>query len=666
MELAIDPGAAYVLAAEAGTDEAYRRGAERALREAGVRLDVHLPGGCVLLGPSGLRELIDDGYKNFILLRARGVPREPSARIPRGIRIVQAAPGEGREARGEQRGYLDTMRAICALRGTRYYIDVSCTEDQARSFLARAALRTGEREGWTLRAVHEKLFPALAERLGAEKGDYREILAALLETAGARMALGADRVWPLAELLSALGGEGACDGLLTELTAALRPPRTPAAAAPEERKIWTPDTPMRVCLLNDSFPPVVDGVANAVLNYARCLTAMGDTVAVGTPEYPGVRDDYPFEVLRYPSVDTSKMVGYRAGNPFDPAAVNALADTAPDLIHVHCPVASAILARILREKTQRPVVFTYHTKFDIDIENAVKSPLMQETAVKLLVNNISACDEVWVVSRGAGENLRSLGYEGEYVVMPNGVDLSRGRASDAAVEALNEKWDLRTEAPVYLFLGRIMWYKGLRIILDAMRRLKDAGRDFRMVFVGDGMDRPEAEAYARELGLEKECRFVGAERDREVIRAWYTRADLFLFPSTFDTNGLVVREAAACSLGSVLIAGSCAAEDIADGDTGILIEENAGSLAAALMAPGADRALFRRIGENASEKIYLSWADAVKNARGRYYDVIQRWNSGEIHRKRARFDSFFDVTGDVVEALEKARAALDSALEKYF
>ena len=84
------------------------------------------------------------------------------------------------------------------------------------------------------------------------------------------------------------------------------------------------------------------------------------------------------------------------------------------------------------------------------------------------------------------------------------------------------------------------------------------------------------------------------------------------------------------------------------------------------MAPGADRALFRRIGENASEKIYLSWADAVKNARGRYYDVIQRWNSGEIHRKRARFDSFFDVTGDVVEALEKARAALDSALEKYF
>ena len=70
--------------------------------------------------------------------------------------------------------------------------------------------------------------------------------------------------------------------------------------------------------------------------------------------------------------------------------------------------------------------------------------------------------------------------------------------------------------------------------------------------------------------------------DREIVRAWYTRADLLLFPSTFDTNGLVVREAAACGLGSLLVRGSCAAEGITDGRNGILIEENAASLAAVL------------------------------------------------------------------------------------
>ena len=85
-------------------------------------------------------------------------------------------------------------------------------------------------------------------------------------------------------------------------------------------------------------------------------------------------------------------------------------------------------------------------------------------------------------------------------------------------------------------------------------------------------------------------------------------------------------------------------------------------LAAALTAPGAGRETFRRIGENAGEKIYLSWADAVKGARAQYLRVIERWNSGELHRRRAMFDGFFDVTGDVVETLEKAKAAL----EKYF
>ena len=180
------------------------------------------------------------------------------------------------------------------------------------------------------------------------------------------------------------------------------------------------------------------------------------------------------------------------------------------------------------------------------------------------------------------------------------------------------------------------------------------------------MDRPEVEACAEKLGLTPRCRFTGAERDREIIRAWYTRADLFLFPSTFDTNGLVVREAAACSLGSILIRGSCAAEDIVDGDTGILIDETAESLAAALLSPEAGRERFRQVGRNASEKIYLSWDDAVARAREQYRSVLARWYNGELRRRRARFDGFFDLTGDVTEALDKAKGFIDGVIEKYF
>ena len=620
-----------------------------------------------------LHVLVENGYKNIIAIRLFGPGIERNVRIPANTQVITIQPeaelGGTLEFEAEQSeqnmrvGYYDAMRVLYGLRGKKYYIDMDCPEDEARAVLARTALRVTEADGWTLRGIHEKLFPEMAERFGAEKGDYRDLLAVLLEAAAERIGLTEWEIYTGTGLLSAVGGEGALDRFVGVFAQSLLTPVVPEIVQPTaEKRPWTPDTPLRVCLLNDSFPPVVDGVANAVLNYARNLAGKEEYCVVATPAYPGAVDDYPFPVVRYPSLDTTKLAGYRAGNPFAPTVVGKLEEMDFDIIHTHCPVASTMLARVLRERENVPIVFTYHTKFDIDIENTVRSELLQDAAVKLLVNNVTACDEVWVVSQGAGQNLRSLGYEGETVVMPNGVDLSRGRASDEAVRALNEKWDLNTDAPVYLFLGRIMWYKGLRIILDALARLRESGADFRMVFVGDGMDRAEVEAYAGTLGLTDRCRFVGAEQDREIVRAWYTRADLFVFPSSFDTNGLVVREAAACSLPSLLIRGSCAAEGITDGRNGLLIDENAESLAAALAAPTATREFFRTVGENACREIYLSWEDAVDRARERYRDVLERWHSGELRRRRTALDGFFDLTGDVGGMIEKAREAMN----KYF
>ena len=63
------------------------------------------------------------------------------------------------------------------------------------------------------------------------------------------------------------------------------------------------------------------------------------------------------------------------------------------------------------------------------------------------MSNISACDEVWAVSHGAGENLRSLGYQGDIVVMENGVDFPRGAAApeligpvEASIAKINDKY----------------------------------------------------------------------------------------------------------------------------------------------------------------------------------------------------------------------------------
>ena len=427
---------------------------------------------------------------------------------------------------------------------------------------------------------------------------------------------------------------------------------------------------MKVCLVNDSFPPAIDGVANAVVNYGTYIPQNGGETVVVTPFYPDADDTvFPFPVVRYPSLDVTKAVGYRAGMPFDAEVLAKLKGEGFDLIHSHCPITSTMLARTLRDRINRPIVFTYHTKFDIDIANAIRSRLIQEEAARMLVQNISACDEVWTVSRGAGENLRKLGYEGEYLVMPNGVDFPRGRVDGSAVAEATKDYDLPEDLPVFLFVGRMMWYKGIRIILDALKTLDEKGLDFRMVFVGGGTEKDEIVDYCASLDLGGKVFFTPPIRDRALIRAWYCRADLFLFPSTFDTNGLVVREAAACALGSVLVAGSCAAEDVSDGVSGVLIEENAASMAAALEALIGQREAMRAIGEGAQRELYISWADAVANAYARYGTVVERYHSrGSAERARGD-DDFYHAVGEAIDrynlAREYQRLARESAAMSY-
>ena len=421
-----------------------------------------------------------------------------------------------------------------------------------------------------------------------------------------------------------------------------------------------------ICLLNDSFPPLIDGVANAVKNYAQVISDAGSEAVVITPAHPDSNDqDFPYPIIRYPSLDFRKLTGgYMAGVPFSPEVIRKLSGKKIALLHAHCPIISTVLGRELRRVADAPLILTYHTKFDIDIANITRSKTLREKSIKALVQNIRSCDEVWAVSQGAVENLRSLGYEGECVVMPNGVDIPRGRVSHEAIAQATAGYDLPNGIPVFLFVGRMMWYKGMKITLDALARLSGQGTDFRMVFVGSGADYEEVVAYAQSLGIGGKCVFTGAIHDRETLRAWYCRADLFLFPSTFDTNGLVVREAAACSLASVLVAGSCAAEGITHGRNGLLIEENAESMYSCLLELLASPGKMAQIGECAAQELYLSWHDAVEKAMERYEIVIDRYQSGGFPARRDAMDNLLNANGELMEDLAHLQLLRQELREK--
>jgi glycosyltransferase involved in cell wall biosynthesis len=409
-----------------------------------------------------------------------------------------------------------------------------------------------------------------------------------------------------------------------------------------------------VVLLNDSFPPLIDGVSTAVMNYASGLIGRGWDASVVVPEYPGADDSsFRYPVIRYPSIDIRKLTGYTAGNPFSLAVQERLKGHKVALIHSHCPFASNMVARELRARFDAPLVLTYHTKFDRDIANIIRSEPLRRLAVRVLVESVSAADELWVVSDGAGRNICDLGYAGSYTVMPNGVDLPRGRAPEADVAAVCGDLDLPADVPLFLFVGRLMWYKGLRLILEALAALRSRDLPFRAVFIGSGREEAEIRELSDSLGLAPYCVFTGPVRDRKALAAWYTRADLFLFPSTFDTNGLVVREAAACGLASVLIRGSCAAEGVTDGVNALLADETSASLAVCLASVMKDRDYLRGLGERACADLYRSWDDAVAEAAERYETVIDNWKSGRYSRKRRLSESLYELQANYLDVRDR-------------
>ena len=294
---------------------------------------------------------------------------------------------------------------------------------------------------------------------------------------------------------------------------------------------------MTVCVLNDSFPPTIDGVANATLNYARCIQKSHGRAIVATPWYPGVKDNYPFKVIRYASAAITKRLGYRGGIPFDPRMQYFLAHQDVDIIHTHCPFMSTIVARILRYNTGAPIVFTYHTKFDVDIEKRVALNPVRNVSLKLLLNNINACDEVWVVSKGGrGRTSRASATRASTSSWKTASILKSAGPTSGFWGIMREAYHIAPEETVFLFVGRMMWYKGVKILIDGLAAAKKKGCRFKMFFVGDGADRPEIEAYCKKAGIGEDCVFTGAIQDREKLRSYFSLADLFLFPSTYDTT----------------------------------------------------------------------------------------------------------------------------------
>lgn len=392
---------------------------------------------------------------------------------------------------------------------------------------------------------------------------------------------------------------------------------------------------LRIGQFSDTFLPVVDGVGRVVASYAETLAKMGHQVTVGCPMYDtGFRGGLPFEIVDYNATALPGMKHYRQGEaPMDPHYRKRMRMIPLDILHAHSPFTAGSEALRLAVQRKVPLVATFHSKYYDDFLKVTKSETLAKWGTKFVVDYFERCDEVWAVGDSAADVLREYGYTGDVQVMPNGTALRE--LNPEAVREVERRWQL-DETPVFLFVGQINWKKNIATVLESCAQLKKEGRRFRLVLAGQGPDEEEVAKRIAELGLQEYACMTGHIGDIRLLDALYARADVFAFPSLYDTSALVVREAAAMGTPSVLVKGSCSADILEDGVNGYLCENTPESLRDTLRGAMDDPAGLQRISTCAYETIPVPWEKLMGQVVERYERLIALNAAGKLKKKTVR------------------------------
>ena len=256
--------------------------------------------------------------------------------------------------------------------------------------------------------------------------------------------------------------------------------------------------------------------------------------------------------------------------------------------------------------------------------------------IKYLMKVYNRADSVWTVSQKSCQILRDYGYKGDIKVVRNGTEYAYPENADELIERVNKKHDLYNQKNVFIFVGRMAWYKNIGMICEALKKVKDAGKDFKMLFVGGGFDLARLKKHAKKLEVDDKIIFTGEVKDRALLQGYYLRSDLMLFPSTFDTAGVVKVEAAAHKKAGVFIGGSCSSELVEDKVNGFLCEENAESLANYVLELIDREDYLKEIGECAYKTLYKSWDMLAEEVLQKYQEVIEKYNLKLEKEKRRK------------------------------
>jgi 1,2-diacylglycerol 3-alpha-glucosyltransferase len=417
---------------------------------------------------------------------------------------------------------------------------------------------------------------------------------------------------------------------------------------------------VRIVHFSDTYLPRRDGVITSLRTLVAAQTADGDATLTIVPRHPDQLDEPGLLRLRAVPCGVANLRlspwllrGGAASGP-----LTTVANFGPHVIHVHTPGPVGLLGVVAAQRLGLPLVQTYHTDLHAYAEAYRVPARALRAGVRLYAHRLDrprpqmrldttrrdrlvamdaynalllgGADAVVVPTRAVLDRVVLPISDEKLFVVPTGV--AARPTSPPAVGAFRARCGLGPADRVVLFVGRINREKGVELLISAFAMLALADPAARLVLVGAIFDHRWLDVMIRALPASVAGRIVMVgEQPPDVVAAAYVAADVFAFPSSSDTQALVLQEAALAGRPAVLVDPVLHRHGPL-GHTGVLAPATADGLASSILSLLADPRRARSIGAIAAAQAAAltpaRYADAMADVYG--YAMRRTSRSGAL------------------------------------
>ena len=353
---------------------------------------------------------------------------------------------------------------------------------------------------------------------------------------------------------------------------------------------------MRVLIFSNTYQPSTSGVVTSVTLFRQGLIDANHEVHLIVPQYEGYEDKDPY-IFRFPALDLSDRIDISLVLPFQPLIEPTVRGIMPHIIHSQHPVWLGDLAVTFAHDLRVPLVFTFHTRYDEYAQSYVPivAGLASRVAEEVVKRYMRQCTHIVAPTPAIRDLiLHEYPIETPVSVVPSPVDLRRYQ--DLNTKRIRGEYGL-DPYELLLYMGRVAKEKGLDFLIRAFAKVAAERPQARLLLVGDGPYRRALENLVQRLGLSNQVIFTGSVPHEE-IPDYASAADLFVFSSVTDTQGLVLVEAMAAGVPVVAVEAPGPIDVLAEGG-GVLVPTKEDAFVEAVLSLLMDEGRREEMGEEA-------------------------------------------------------------------